>query len=248
MSKQNEMALAVAEPNELAIPDEYLGEGLEGIDQDDLTMPRIRVIQPTSKLDGDPGTFHNNLTQATKKRIDAVLLRVTKSRVCWDSGDLAAPPVCASDDAITPRAEYEMVFAKTCASCPQARWGSDGVPPACRFTYNFLGADREDDDAPFVLSLSGASIKQAKRVISAFALKRKPLWSRPVTIQAVEVKNDKGRFYEVAIAPAQAARDFDWQTYRGLYLALRGETIVADTAPTEGTDIPHIDDDEEMPF
>ena len=208
-------------------------EGLEDIDQDDLMIPRVRVIQPTSQLDGPPGAFHNNLSGQTKAAIRAALLKVTKSRVFWNTDDLKAAPLCASDDAKVPQTVHAGKYAQKCDGCELAQWGKDKsgnpVPPQCRLTYNFLAADLDDDDTPFILSLAGASVKSARQIISVFVLKRKKLFSRPVYICANEVKNDKGRFYVVVITQNGGGGVFDWRPYQEMYLGLKATAITADT-------------------
>lgn len=245
-NEQARADLVVAEQVLPAIPDDYAREGMEDIDRDDLTLPRVRVIQPTSKLEGERGHFHHNLTGECVGSMNAVLLKITKTRVYWDPDDLAAPPVCATDDNKRPRAEHAGKFTPTglCKDCAHAVWGEDRTPPDCRLTYTFLAADRDHDDMPFLIGLAGSSAKNAKKLISTFFLRGAPLWSRPVVIHSMEVKNDKGRFYEVLIVP-NGGEVFDWQPYRVMYLALQAATITADTEQTLGaTD----NVEEEMPF
>lgn len=236
--------VAVKERDDLVLDDAGL-DGLEDIDQSDLMLPRVRVIQPTSKLDGPAGSFHNSLSGESKPQIHAVLLRVTKSRVCWDPSDLAAPPLCASDDARTPRAANLGTYSADCASCPMAQWGKDGEPPQCRLTYNFLAADLDDEGTPFILSLAGASVKNARKIVSVFVLKRKKLFSRPVKIESVEVKNDRGRYFEVVLS-LNGGGDFDWRPYQDMYLGLKETAITADTESE--TVAPATDEVEDLPF
>lgn len=223
--------LTVVESQVPAIPEEYALAGLEAMERSDLIIPRARVIQPTSKLDGKPGEFHFNLTGTTKELVHAVLINMTKGRVYW-SADLAADPICASDDAKTPRQAVQGC-GPTCEACTYAQWGDDDKPPACNLVYNFLAADTDEDNAPFILSLHGASVKHAKTILSAFTLKRRPLFAEPVTIMAVEVRNDKGRYYEIVIRPNGAGRQHDWRPYAELYKGHKDLTMRAD-ADREG--------------
>ncbi len=231
------------------IPAECSMEGMEGIGQADLMVPRMRVLQPTSKLEGEAGEFHFNLTGETKKTVVAVLLRVQKGRVMWNPDDLAAAPVCASDNAIHPRSGGLHSGNYPCAECPQAQWGAENTPPPCSQTYNFLAADTEDDNAPFMLSLSKTSLKHAKRIISVFVLKHKPLWSGPVRIMSILVTSDKGKWYEVTFTPAPA-KGFDWRPYREMYLGMRAMELRTDTEQTSDQPAPPKGglDEEELPF
>ena len=249
--QSGETAIATTSQNVPAtipeIPADLSMEGMEGIEQSDLMVPRMRVLQPTSKLDGTTGGFHFNLTGETKKTVVAVLLRVQKGRVMWNPDDLAAAPVCASDDAKTPRSGG--TYANPCADCPMSKWGAENTPPPCSATYNFLAADTEDDNAPFMLSLSKTSLKHAKRIISVFVLKHKPLWSGPVRIMSILVTSDKGKWYEVTFTPAPA-RGFDWRPYREMYLGMRAMELRTDTEQTSDQPTPPKGglDEEEIPF
>jgi len=246
--------LAVVDAQVPAIPEDLAGAGLEAMDRSDLVIPRARVIQPTSKLDGKPGEFHFNLTGESKPQIHAVLVNMSKGRVLW-STDLAADPLCASDDARAPRTPQQG-YGPTCDACPYAQWGDANEPPKCSLVYNFLAADLDDDDAPFILSLHGASIKHAKTVLSAFQLKRQPLFAKPVTISAVETKNDKGRFYEVVLRPDSGTDAFDWRPFAEMYRGYKNTTIQADAdredfaaeAKTEAANEDLLDGTEVLPF
>lgn len=241
---EQETALAVMDADVPAIPEEFANAGLEAMDRTDLVIPRARVIQPTSKLDGTPGQFHFNLTGKTKAQVHAVLVNMTKARVYW-STDLAADPICASDDARTPRQQVQGC-GPTCDQCSNAQW-QDDAPPACSLVYNFLAADVDEDNAPFIISLHGASVKHAKTILSAFSLKRRPLFSQQVIISATEVKNDKGRFYEVVIRPNGGGRSFDWRPYAAMYKGFKSTTMRADA--DRETFAPPVDDsaDDELP-
>ena len=246
--------LAVREESALvevpAIPESLAMAGLEEVDRSDLILPRVRVIQPTSKLEGNPGQLHYNLTGEAVDAIHAVLLKMTKSRVCWDKDNLGADPLCASDDAKTPRSQYADIYSDACASCPMAQWGVESdpsTPPACRLVFNFLAADLDHDDAIFVIGLGATSVKHAKKILSVFTLKRKPLFSQPVMVQAVKAESDKGKWYEVVITPNGGSRQFDWRPYAAMYQAYQAVTVEADIESTLDTSA-NIPDVDEIPF
>lgn len=244
-AQSNETAIATTSQNVPAtipeIPADYSMEGMDGIDRSDLMVPRARVIQPTSKLEGDAGWFHFNLSGMAKKTVVAVLLRIQKGRVLWNPDDLAAAPVCASDDDKMPRPGG--TYTGPCVDCQMSKWGADNAPPPCSQTYNFLAADTEDDNAPFMMSLSKTSLKHAKRIISVFVLKHKPLYSGPVRIMSNLVTSDKGKWYEVTFTPAPA-KGFDWRPYREMYLGMQAMELRTDTERT--TDEPTVPGGEDV--
>lgn len=225
------------------IPAEYADEGMEEIERDDIALPRVRVLQPTSQLEGPRGEFHFSLTGKCKKTIPGVLLRVAKGRVYWEKGNLSGAPLCASDDSKMPRTQYVGGYADRCADCELKEWHQDGTPPECGLTYSFLGVDIEEKDTPFLLTMRGTSVKHARNAFSAPKLQGAPLYATPVTISSVHRTTEKGSFYEVVIVPREVA-NFDWRPYREMYLLLKTETITADTEQTNGV----AEEDEKIPF
>ena len=137
-----------------------------------------------------------------------------------------------------------------------SQWGDEGQPPKCSLVYNFLAADLDDDNTPFLLALHGSSVKHAKTVLSAFQLKRQPLFAKPVTISAVETKNEKGRFYEVVLRPDSGTDAFDWRPFAEMYRGYKNTTIQADAdredfaaeAKAEADDPDLLSDAEALPF
>lgn len=231
-----------------AIPQDLAMAGLEEVGREDLIIPRVRIIQPTSKLEGDAGQFHFNLTGECRDSIHAVLLKMTKSRVCWDQDSLGADPLCASDDAKTPRGQYASIYATHCENCPMAQWGEEA--PKCRLMYNFLATDLEGD--LFIIGLGSTSVKHAKKILSVFTLKRKPLFSRSVNIASVQMSDERGKWYEIVITPNGSGRGFDWRPYAEMYQAYQKVMVTADTEnPIDpAADEPEFEDDEtsEIPF
>ena len=113
-------------------------EGFENVEPEDLIIPRLMLVQPVSRLGDDAvaGQFWNNLTEECQPEINAVILRLVKTRVHWDPTDLSAGPVCASNDNRVPRE-------------PLTAYLINGVPHAEymlqeRYNSEFLGRLRTD--------------------------------------------------------------------------------------------------------
>lgn len=225
---------AVQESAEVAtipdIPEELAMAGLEAMDSSDLVLPRARVLQPTSKLDGERGHFHFNLTGECKPQIKAVLVDFTKTRVYW-SDTLGDRPFCASDDTRAPRADYAGKYADACETCPWAQRVND-EPSACQLHYNFLAVDLEDN-TPFIITLHGKSIQHAKAILTYFRIKKRALFEEPVIITSVDSKNDKGRFYEITIRAMSGQGPFDWQPYAQMHRAYKAATLGPETERAE---------------
>jgi len=200
-------------------------EGMEEVERGDYILPRRRLVQFMSKLDAEPGTFHDNLTGEAKAQIRAVILRMSKSRVMW-SDDLTAPPLCASDDALVKRDDFaDNECGPVCSECPHAEWNGN-EPPPCRLVYNFLCVDVDDGDVPFVLSCASTAVRPAKRLISSFVLRRSPFYSREVIISSELVNDDRGKWY---VPVFKLGAQTDLARYQALYREFAGVEIQADT-------------------
>jgi hypothetical protein len=70
------------------------GAGMEVLGPEDLIIPRLTLVQPTSQIDGvQPGKFYMNLTAEEFDQVEAVFLRVTKGRVYFADDVIERKPV-----------------------------------------------------------------------------------------------------------------------------------------------------------
>ena len=71
------------------------GAGLEALGPEDLIIPRLVLVQPTSQIDGvEAGKFYMNLTGEEFTEVQAVFLRVTKGRVNFGEDTNERKPIC----------------------------------------------------------------------------------------------------------------------------------------------------------
>jgi len=224
MAKQ-QTALTIPAPSALTAP-----LGLEGVkESEDLIIPRIRVVQPTSKMSDKAGTFHNNVTETTKLEVQCIFLRLSRTRVYWDPDDLTAPPLCASNDAEEPRSEFKentwIPESGKCDDCVNSKWHANGDKPACALGYTFLGVDL-DEGMPFFINLSRTSARTAKQIITSFLLRKEALFSRPVILRTEVMEDKRGKWYVVrqetgeALPPKSHAAAMAWfETLAGVEIA-----------------------------
>ena len=101
--------------------------GLDQLYEDDLVIPRVSIIQPTSR-EGTPGRLKMNITGEEREQIDLVVLRVQRGKVLW-SATLGEDPICKSNDGIVPSADSPQ--SDVCCEvhgnhlrpvCPAATW------------------------------------------------------------------------------------------------------------------------------
>ena len=169
--------------------------GMEAFDADDIVIPKMRIVQPTSE-EGTPGTFRLNLTEEEFHALDVVFIKATKGRVLF-SKDLTEGAVCGSNDRIHPHPYFENPMAEACAECMYGKW-EGRTPPECNESYTLLALDIETL-MPFFIQTKGTGVRPTKMFLSAVFLKAKQkkadLWDFRVTLMLKEVKNDRGKFY-----------------------------------------------------
>jgi len=218
------------------IPEDLIGAGMEDFGRADLIIPRYVRRESLSKItEGELGWFINNVTRSAKEEIKAVMLRFTHGRAMFDQrGNLQ----CASDNSRLPMERFAGEHAKTCSECEHANWGKDRARPRCPIIYNFLCWDLEED-APFMLSMRGTSVRHAKRILSEFKLRFKSvLFARPITISSIgPITGDMGSWYETIIAvDEKAAKTYDWQPFHKRFLELREFQVTAEVEEATETD------------
>ena len=84
--------------------------------EEDLVMPRLVLLQPTSKIEG-AGKFYFSLTGEKFDTVDCVVFSNARGRVMFDPDMTKEQSICGSDDRITPSARFEKPMADKCMSC-----------------------------------------------------------------------------------------------------------------------------------
>jgi hypothetical protein len=180
--------------------------GYEDFDSSDLIIPRVKIIQPTSRK-GTAGKFSMNLTEEEFDQMTISVIKASRSRVLWPPVDSdIEEPLCKSSDFLMPDASVQAPLSSACAEyvmrgdlkvletvCTKAKW-INNERPACNQVYNLLCLTSEN--VPFWIALSGSSIGPVKRFISAVALQRKKLWQFESVI-ATEERSKPSRHYVI---------------------------------------------------
>jgi len=215
------------------LPENAPVEGLEGFDGSDMVIPRLALIQPTSKAaaDGDatPGTLRCNLSGESYEQIRLVPLFLRKGRVLFVEGD--ERPSCASDDNITPSPRIERPVAKRCEGCPRQQW-VDGVPPDCALVYSMFALNLDENETPFIIQLKGSAVKPTKRLISFFSLRRLSPFNISCLLKPSKMKNSRGTFFVPDFTEMQILEPRD--KYREQFMSLRGYDVQKTYEAEEG--------------
>ena len=221
------------------IPDELNGyTGLEGITEESWIIPRIKIVQPTSK-EGTAGLLRLNLTGDEFSELSIIVIKANQGRVLWNPDDDAEEDVlCRSYDYLKPDDSIKSPPSPICAKfvpgrggkqilkqvCPMSIWGKDGERPECDSTYNLLCIS-VDELLPFWITLSGTSIKPVKRYLSAIALRRVPLWQYSTNLSTKEQPGKKGKYYVAEfLSPKPISPELE-QDITGMVISLKDADI-----------------------
>ena len=212
---------------QLATRDAQALAGTSTLGNEDMVIPRLRLVQSQSEFSDEVGALFNNLTGEASPAVRAVVLKVGKNRVMWPPDfQRDQQPLCASNDAFAPRDGYVGKYATLCSDCPHAQWGEDGKPPACSFGYTYLIADRDVDDLPAMLTASRTSLKAAKQantLIRAFGVRRE------IIIGTKAVVSKQGKYHILAFTLGDSVEPEAIAKYADMSQSLGGTVLGADT-------------------
>jgi hypothetical protein len=200
------------------------GVGLEVLGPEDLIIPRLVLVQPTSQIDGvEAGKFYLNLTGDQFDEVQAVFLKVLKGRVYFAEDANERRPLCGSPDRIKPSPRYEHPVAPTCGECAYSLWRGK-EPPVCHETYHLLGMMVESG-LPFWWSVKSTAIAPTKRFLSAIALRArmgKNLFDAQVMMRS-QLVAQPGKKYHIPVCTVSWLKDSS--LYRELYEQYAHEEI-----------------------
>ena len=196
----------------------------EGFFQDDLKIPRWRIIQPTCRVEGATvGTFRQTLNNEERDKLDnIVFLRRINGRILFPKETYTGDRECWSYDGNLPARDE--ILAKTgqepkatccvrqgngqkIANCSFAMWRNDDEAdnpstPLCKETISFLGVDKAF--IPFWVSFHGTAIPVMRKLISSIYLQKKQAAVQGENLHLRDFRlslslklqlNDRGKFY-----------------------------------------------------
>lgn len=164
-------------------------KGFDGLDNDDFTIPRMRLCQNTSRS-GSPGKFFSVLNNELFDDLEVTVLNVSKSRSMWPEGQYHAndKPVCRSRDG---RMKYDGIGAGMCKDCQYSKWTDR--PPRCQEVFTFMCTT--PDDFAFIILFKSTGVKYVKKYISILRNQGLPPFAVVTKITAKKEDNAKGVFY-----------------------------------------------------
>jgi hypothetical protein len=215
--------------------------GLEDVDQEDLIIPRLSIVQPSSQ-EGNPGHFRDNISGDEHEFLEGLVpLKWRKGRVYFGKDD--AGLLCASDDRVAPAERIEEPKAERCAGCPHAQWatgeGGKRIKPDCSETWSLLAAY---EGVPYFISFKSAAMKATKRLLTQLKLQaqkqRRDLCGFQFDVRLEVEKFDLGKAYLPVFEKLRLVPAAEYADYQTLYDAFGStEHGFEDEAPKPaGTD------------
>lgn len=218
------MSRDVAVPDEantgLAVPTDDV-DGLEDLEEGDLTIPRVTIDHPG-------GQFVDSQTNERFDEFDAIMLGLVKQKVLWppEPGAEGEGPMCrAVDNAIgvpDPTkwvAKFNGVTAVTvsgftfeeveagnlpCANCGLKEWDShpNNGTPWCneQYTFAIIRLMEDGTQIPALISFQKTGLKACKSYVSGFRQARRPLYTAVTRLTAVHQKKGTVEFVTPSFA------------------------------------------------
>lgn len=254
-TRQSSTALSEAAANLPAHMREDMGMGKENISQEDMDIPRLKLIQGLSKeltlYDGlKAGNFFHTATEAIfDDSIRVVPLLLDKQYILWrpleDGGGILAR---ASDGVHwQPSAgEFEVKLdkkdgghkvkwklARTVQESGLANWGTmnpndTNSPPAATLMYNFLLAFPDEPDMmPAVLTFQRSSIKIGRKFMTKLRTVRTPLFGSVFKLSSFVDHNSANQdFHNISIVGDGLVEDTDlYNAYKEMHLAMKSKGL-----------------------
>jgi hypothetical protein len=169
------------------------GMGLEGIPSEVLPIPRVNLVQFSTKnailKDGSeakPGWYYNTGTQDAYETLPCSVLRAGVSRVKFDPDFTSGPPLCRSRDGVFSAG------GQRCVECEFSKWTDK--PPECSLNLDFICV-RDEDRSPFLISASRTSFAAARKALMSMIFSKLPAFGHQVVLESKQVDSKKGKFF-----------------------------------------------------
>jgi hypothetical protein len=223
-SQRNSTAIEKRSQDHLDKVPEYLrrkdGEppmGLENLERQDMTLPRLGLCQALSpqRSKTDPkyiaglseGEFFNTITRENYgDRVQLVPLLFYKTRIYFNAMDDGGGLRCQSQDNFIGIGDP----GGTCAVCPFSKFGSsrggEGKGTACNQFFNYAALVVKDGtvspEGLLVFSLKSSALRVAKEWNALLRHRNLDIFAGVYELTSMERKNDIGRWYEPIVTPA----------------------------------------------
>lgn len=217
---QQQGAGALALRNEIAALQAELDgyTGMEELTAGDFIVPWVKIVQPMTRDEGaQEGNFFRVAFNENVPALDVIIVSAKKGRSLWEKGKFDSP-ICRSQDGLVPVGEFMGKFSSICktrdgiAVCPKAQWINKKCE--CDENYTLLCIDLAPDMmSPFLMTLSGTSIKPLRKVFSSIKMRGQgKMWAFNVTLRLEKKMDDSGKYFVLNPGPPLLRYERDLKT------------------------------------
>lgn len=256
----NALATINSRNTAIEIPKDYVPvAGIENLNADDFTLPVMKLVQATTKVDdvaSKVGQWYRTDTGETHEAPNLIMIGIAKQRVLFQSEyDGTGKPLCRSDNGKEPRHEYigqsldvvpptekyaaivregpgSFEIMTLCENCPLSQW-TNGQKPPCKQSDNWAAVTSDGD--PVIVRFGGSAAKMGgklRNLARIATVKRKPLY---IKLGSHLEQGDSGNYYVPDILPASEVLSADLidlaKTFASVNLAARYDDLADDDAP-----------------
>jgi len=239
MDQQTALTTSASDQHRLPARHNLAIEGLEDLTmEEDLILPRWRIVQYSSTIKGHPGQFNNNLSGEVRNHLDLVILNIPPSRARFDA---ERSLVCIS------RNGFFSTSGQPCLDCPFSQWGPDGQPPECSRGYTMICLDPRDNSLCLIGALR-TSVPAVRRYNSLLAHQQRPPFSYVTRFTAQDEAGPKGKYFVLNLETLRENTPDEISQYRQRYLALANVRIAEAEEPIYEESLDEQFGQEELPF
>ena len=205
--------------------------GLENMDRQDMTLPRLGLCQSLSpqRIKSDPkyipqleeGSYFNTITREDYGgKVQVVPLLFYKSRLLFAPMDEGGGLRCNAPDALVGIGEP----GGTCLRCPLQLFGKKGEPPACSLLYNYaclvVKDGRVSPDQLVVKSFKSSDLGAARDWNALIRIRNTDMFAGVYEFTSIEAKNDVGRWYKTTVQNVGWVSEAVYEAAKIAYMAV----------------------------
>lgn len=213
-------------------------EGLEGIEQDMLVIPRLKLVQGLSEEvtenDVKPGSICNSVTKEVVSSIpktakEGASLNIIpvmvskKTRMLFKDIEEGGGILCQSIGGKIGEGDP----GGNCFECVKSKWNNGEAPECIEFYNVFCLIEGVNYPVPFVASFGKLNLKAGRQLINFLVSKQDVPWKFKYTLSSVFTENDKGKFYVFKVSPAGKSSNKEIELGKEMYdLIKTAETVI----------------------
>jgi hypothetical protein len=227
------------------------GRGKENISKDDLTLPRIKLLQPLSPevalKDAKPGTMVNSVTEKNYgTELKFIVINHFKSRIYWRDRDNGGGIACSALDAMRPRTlngkiddgSTSIDMPTSCLNCLLKEWDNNpesiNRAPKCTAYYNFP-IIIDGDTSPVILSMERTKVKAARKLLSlaAYSGGNYDMFARKYKLTVTREKKNDVAWFSYDVKAEGFVNEEEYKQAEAVYNSLKNVIVQVDAEQPE---------------